>query len=325
MAYGLHRPMNASQLEHRLGREVVDRFAVMHHDAYQGGGLSLKGTTSSGIPVFLNSSLDDADVTIGIGNISLSKEAGYGGGAKILMPGVAGEETIYRSHAKVREHPNQIGRLQGNPIRQDIEESGRLGKLSFIINTVLNEQDAVCRLVSGHPEIAFKLGVGEFNQIYEVPVHGAFDLLVVSSSPMDTDFYQANKAISASSLGVRDGGTIVMVSPCLNGVSSFPYFDEMITSGRTYGEWQETIAEPDFRHKVAAEICLSLRYLQDVRKIRIGMVTPGIPHETVAKMGILPYVSVEAAVRDAQDRYGNGLRLGFVPKAPLTLLSPLGF
>ncbi len=320
VAYGLHPPMKEEELEARFGKEILSRFPICHHDAHEERNIAFLGYTASGTPVYVNRAVMDADFRIGLGNISLSKEAGYGGGAKILMPGVCGAETIYGSHGKVCRHPNQIGRINGNPIREEIEEVGRMAHLDFIINTILNEEDEICRLVAGDPFTAFREGVRFFNDVYRFPLEDPFDWCLAGSSPYDFEFYQANKAISAASLGVRDGGTIVLVSPCDKGISAFPYFDEMITSGHDFVHWQEELGRPDSRHKVAGEICLSLRYLMDVRKITIGMVTTGISKETVAAMGLRPYAHVEEAISEGLRRYGMNARVGILPKAPMTLL-----
>ena len=130
MAYGLHRPMSRQALAKKLGPEAVGAFSVLHHDAFQRNDLFHVGDTSFGTPVYLNKAIKEADMVIGIGTISLSKEAGYGGAQKIIMPGIAGAETIYRSHAKVADHPNQVGRIRDNPIRKEIEESGKMAGLT---------------------------------------------------------------------------------------------------------------------------------------------------------------------------------------------------
>jgi nickel-dependent lactate racemase len=234
------------------------------------------------------------------------------------MPGIAGAETIYGSHAKVVDHPNQVGRIRDNPIRKEIEESGSMAGLNFLINTVLNEQGDICRIVCGHPGSVFQKGIELFNRLYRFEISEPFDLLIVGSNPMDMDFYQANKAITASSLGVRDGGAIILASPCWNGISPFPYFDEMIMSGKDFKQWRNLIRSSDLKHKVAAEICLALRSLRDLRKITIGLVSPGIHHGRIAKMGLIPYASIEEAFEDMMHRVGDCHRIGIVPKGPVT-------
>ena len=321
VAYGLHPPMKKDELKDRFGGEILSRFTIVHHDAHKEKELAFLGRTSFKTPVYVNRGVVDADVRIGIGNISLSKEAGYGGGAKVLSPGVCGAETIYGSHGKVRDHPNQIGRIHGNPIRREIEEVGRMAPLDFIVNTVLNAEDDISHLVVGDPSGAFKEGVRAFNRIYGFTLEDPFDLCVAGSSPYDFEFYQANKAISAASLGVKDGGTIVLVSPCEKGISAFPYFDRMVTGGHDFDYWQKALGNPDFPHKVAGEICLSLRHLLDVRKITIGMVTEGISKNRIAQMGLKPYAHMDAAMADGLRRHGMNARIGILPKAPMTLLT----
>ena len=139
--------MKESDLYKRFGSEIVSNFHIHHHDAHDRDMLVFLGKTAFDTPLWVNRRVMDADFRIGIGNISLSKEAGYGGGAKVLMPGVCGAETIYGSHEKVRRHPNQIGRLQGNPIREEIEACGRMAGLDFILNTVLDAHDEICAMV----------------------------------------------------------------------------------------------------------------------------------------------------------------------------------
>jgi nickel-dependent lactate racemase len=320
IAYGLHPPMKKHELENRFGKEIIRNFSICHHDAHQKETLAFLGNTSFETPVYVNRGVMDADFRIGMGNISLSKEAGYGGGAKILMPGVCGAETIYGSHGKVRFHPNQIGCISGNPIREEIEEVGRMAHLDFIVNTILNEDDEICRLVAGDPLGAFREGVRLFNQVYQFTVKKPFDWCLAGSSPYDFEFYQANKAISAAGLGVKDGGAIVLVSPCHKGISAFPYFDEMVTSGRDFAYWREALGKPDCQHKVAGEICLSLRYLMDVRKITVGMVSTGISKEKIAQMGLKPYGDMNEAIADNLKRHGMNAAVGTLPKAPMTLL-----
>ena len=319
MAYGLHKPMDQSALIRKLGPQTLSGFSVIHHDAFSRKNLYRAGETASGAPVDLNRVLCEADFTMGIGNLSLSKEAGYGGGAKIVMPGAAGARTIYASHAMVADHPNQVGVIEGNPIRREIEECGKMGNLRFIVNTILDEEDRICRVVAGEPLSAFNQGISEFNEVYQYPLERPFDLLLVSSSPMDGEFYQANKALTVSSLGVRDGGMIIMAAPCSKGLSPFPYFDDLVTSSRTFAQWQDLMRRPGFPHQVAGEICLGLRYLMDVRKITLGLISSGIRPETVAKMGFLPFSTMESALESALRRLGRNALVGIVPKGPMTL------
>lgn len=324
MAYGLHKPMDQAALVRKLGAQIVSEYPVIHHNAFSQKDLYRAGETTFGSNVYLNRALFEADFNIGIGNLSLSKEAGYGGGAKIVMPGAAGAGTIYASHAKVADHPNQVGKIDGNPIRLEIEESGKMSNLSYIVNTVLDEKDEICRVVAGDPAGAFRKGVSEFNKIYRFPIDKPLDLLLVSSSPMDGDFYQANKALTVSSLGVRDEGMIILAGHCAKGLSPFPYFDDMITSSRTFSQWRDLMCRPGFEHQVAAEICLGLRYLMDVRKITIGLVSTGIRPEIATGMGFVPFTTMESAIETALQRLGRNALVGIVPKGPLTLFEPSG-
>ena len=115
--------MDHDALIRKLGAAIVSDFPLIHHNAFNKRDLSLVGETSLGTPVHLNRALLEGDFIIGVGSISLSIEAGYGGGAKIVIPGEAGAKTVYKTHRRVADHPNQLGRIEGDPIRREIEES----------------------------------------------------------------------------------------------------------------------------------------------------------------------------------------------------------
>ncbi len=319
IAYGLHRKMDREALTAKLGTLTLNRFEILHHDAYDATALYRAGTTFHRTTVYLHNALRESDFIIGLGNISPSKEAGFGGGAKIVMPGVAGAETIHASHAFVQDHPNMVGRISGNPIRRDVEDAGRLSGLNFIVNTILDENGEIAGVVCGHPFLAFTAGVDRFCRLYTTPIDRPFSFVITGSGPCDSEFYQANKALSSVGPAVHDGGHVLLVSPCKKGISAFSYFNDMVTSGKSFSHWKEYLSKPEAPRKTAAEICLSLRHLLDVRKLNIGLVTPGIPPDTVAAMGMTPYTSVEEALNDILPRLNPSPRVGVIPKGPMAL------
>ena len=320
IACGLHKPTSLEALGRKVGDYALANCTVLQHDAGDNKSMQHFGHASLGTPVYLNKRLEWADLVIGLGNISLSKEAGYGGGGKIVLPGVAGVETIHATHSRVKDHPNQVARLGGNPIRLEIEEAASMSGLDYLINTVLNQDEGIFALACGEPAVAFQRGIELFNRVYGVELPEPLDLILAGSSPMDQDLYQANKAFGVSSLGLRDKGYLAVTAPCPGGISSFEYFDRMITSGRDFNYWKDYLARPESEHIVAAEMILGLRYLVDVRGLRLGLDSPGITPKECRAMGICPLTCLQEAVDKAAAELGPDLKLGQAPKGPLTLM-----
>jgi len=164
IARGTHRRLSRSDMEQKVGKETVERFRVENHES--DANLLPLGKSEQGTPVWINQTVVEADVRIAIGNVCAHPVAGYGGGAKIIVPGVAGIETIHANHP-LCDHPNvTIGITEGNPVREDMNDIGRIARLDFIVNTILNPQKEIVRAVVGDVVSAHKEGIKLYNEIY---------------------------------------------------------------------------------------------------------------------------------------------------------------
>lgn len=175
------------------------------------------GITSRGTPVSVCRYVANADVKIGVGSIFTHRICGYGGGAKIILPGVASRESIYHNHVNValsgkRVDPNMLGTLE-NAVRLDMEEAARIGGLHMIINTVLNmATEETVGVVAGDFVKAHREGVKLYNRIYQVKMECA-DATIVSSYHLDSGMVHGVKAMCVGGMVTKKGGIIILVSP----------------------------------------------------------------------------------------------------------------
>lgn len=229
VALGTHENMGEAAVRERFGVEVAERVAVVNHDYRDPKGLVSLGRTGSGTPISLSRDVHGADYVIGVGNIVPHCYTGWGGGGKIVQPGVCGEETTAATHwAAGKFRP--IRELAGNLdhwVRREVDAVAVEAGLSLIVNTVLNHEDEVSHLVAGHAVEAFREGVRVARRTYCPRVPGLADVVVVSSYPADLEYWQAIKPLDYAHLAVKPGGTVVLITPSPSRVSTMhPLFRE---------------------------------------------------------------------------------------------------
>lgn len=212
MALGTHRAMTRDEVAKKVGRERVDGLRWENHDYASAGNVFL-GRTSRDTPVYVNATVARADVVVSLGLIEPHVIAGFGGGYKNLIPGVAGAPTIAATHT-LNLTPatfHMTGRpLEENPMRQDLEEGGALlGKPFFLVNTVLDAQGRVVQVVAGHPVAAHRAGAETSARMCGVRIPRAADVAIAGSHPMDLDLRQGLKALANSLHAVRPGGLLI--------------------------------------------------------------------------------------------------------------------
>ena len=221
VATGLHRPTRGDELDRMLGRDLRRTLRVTNHDAHDTSNLHNIGQTSSGRPVLINRRYLNADVRICLGLIEPHFFAGFSGGAKLILPGVAGEASILRNHdAEMIGHPNaRWGTLAGNPIHREQREAARLAGCEFSLNVTIAGDGAITGIFAGALEAAHDVGCRAALQAAMQPVDAAYDVVVTTNGghPLDLNLYQAVKGMDAAAQIVRPGGHIVMAAECREG------------------------------------------------------------------------------------------------------------
>ncbi|MEN6418994.1 MAG: nickel-dependent lactate racemase [Clostridiaceae bacterium] len=272
------------------------------------------GTTRRGTPVDIVRAVAEADRRICLGNIEFHYFAGYSGGAKAIMPGVSTRAAIQSNHSRMVEQAAAAGRLDGNPVREDIEEAAKMVGVDFILNVVLDEHKLIVRAVAGDVVKAHREGCRYLDQLYAKRIFERVDIVVVSQggAPKDLNLYQTQKALDNAKHAVKDGGVIILVGSCKEGMGEH-VFEEWMTKSPSPQSMIERI-ERDFQlggHKAAA-IAMVLEHAEFYLVYELEA-------DFVDSIFLKPFSTVQAAFDAALARCGEEATVLVMPYGGSTL------
>ena len=249
---GSHRKHTTEEIIKLVGEDVYSKVRCIDGDPDDFIHL---GVTKMGTPVDITRIVAEADRRIGVGNIEYHYFAGYSGGAKAIMPGVSTRSAIQNNHSQMVRPEAAAGRLEGNPVREDIEEAMDFCPLDFIVNVVLDETKEIICSVAGDVVKAHREGCKFLDKIYIKEIPQRADIVVVSQggAPKDLNLYQTQKALDNAKHAVKKGGIIILAGACAEGMG-----EEVFESWMTEAESSKSMIERirvDFQlggHKAAA-------------------------------------------------------------------------
>jgi nickel-dependent lactate racemase len=310
-ALGIHRKHTSEEMEKLVGPAVYGQVRCVDSSA---GDFVRLGVTKNGTPVDVARVVAEADRRIALGNIEYHYFAGYSGGAKAIMPGVSTREAIKANHSKMILPEAAAGRLEGNPVRMDIEEALNFCPLDFIVNVVLDEHKEIIFAATGHPVKAHRAGAAFLDTLYRVAIPARADIVVASQggAPKDLNLYQTQKALDNAKHAVKDGGVIILVGSCREGLGE-DVFEQWLTSEPSADSMIERI-QKDFQlggHKAAA-IALVLQ------KSDVYLVSD-MDSTFVQKIFLKPFTTVQAALDAALAAQGAKAQVLVMPYAGSTL------
>lgn len=300
VALGTHRPMSEEEFRRQAGEQVLRRVGFLNPDIDDPARLYFFGTAASGVEVWVNREYAEADFKIAVGTILPHGAVGFSGGAKLIYPGIAGRKTVESFHVAANSDPeNQAGRLD-SPIRAEIEKLVELVGLDLMINMVVDPRGEVCGLTAGHYIDSHRRAVPQARGLYGLPLSLPSRVLVAGSAPADLDFWQAAKAIFNCQAVVEDGGWLVVVTPCPEGIpAEHRAFDRSI--GLPPEQIEDLLArfaagagtDPEMDRVTLAPALALSRFR---RRIRIAVVSPGLTAKQVGRMGFSCFATVEEAL-----------------------------
>ena len=230
IATGCHRQTTKQELIGKFGADIVEKEEIYIHDCDERGKLRSIGTLPSGGVCEINSIALDADLLISEGFIEPHFFAGFSGGRKSVLPGIAGRTTVLANHcSEFIDAPNaRTGVLEGNPIHEDMLWAAKTAGLAFIVNVVLNENKEVIYATAGDPEAAHAAGVQFLSSL--CGVKPAFADVVITTNggyPLDQNMYQAVKGMTAAEATVRQGGVIIIAAKSSDGVGGDHFYHQL--------------------------------------------------------------------------------------------------
>jgi nickel-dependent lactate racemase len=308
---GSHREHTPVEIKKLVGERAYNEVTCIDGDINDCVNM---GVTSYGTPVDVVRVVAQADRRICLGNVEFHYFAGYSGGAKAIMPGVSTRAAIQNNHSLMVKSEASAGRLVGNPVREDIEEAGRICGIDYIINVVLDERKKVIKAVAGDSVKAHREACAFLDKLYKKVLTARADIVLVSQggAPKDINLYQTQKALDNAKHAVRKDGIIILIGSCKEGLGE-EVFEEWIKESETSASMIERI-QKDFQlggHKAAAIAMV----LEDAD---IYLVSE-LPDDFVEKIFLKPMESAQVALERAFEKLGHDATVVAMPYGGSTL------
>ncbi len=315
-ALGSHRHHTEEEKRRLVGDRVYETVRCIDSDPED---CVHFGMTSRGTPVDITRSVAEADFRIALGNVEFHYFAGYSGGAKALMPGVSTPAAIQSNHRMMVLPEASAGRLEDNPLRLDIEEAGDMVGLPFIVNVVLDEHKKIVFAVAGDRKKAHREGCRYLDRMYRKTLPERADIVIVSQggAPKDANLYQTQKALENAKYAVKEGGSIILIGACNEGLGS-----------KKFEEWLLGAASPDaLVERIGREFELGGHKAAAIgmvlQKAKIYLVSEMDP-DFVRRLFFLPAKTAGEAFREAMETYGPKATVLAMPFGGATLPSVAG-
>lgn len=316
---GTHRPNTRAELERMLTPEVVRNYRVVNHESENTATLVQLGTTRDGTPALINRHAVEADVRIVTGFIEPHFFAGFSGGIKGIVPGVAGLQTVMSNHGarNIGDARATFGVTEGNPLWEDLRDMALRVGPSFLLNVTLNEQRQITGVFAGDLLAAHKAGCEFVRRSAMQRCDAPFDVVVTTNSgyPLDLNLYQGVKGMSAGARVVKPGGTLILAAECREGVPAGSPLDELLRSAASPEEILRLLNAPGF---VRPEQWQAHIQALVQRKAKV-LVHSSLSDEVVRAAHLAPCHDIGATVHQLIRAKGNGVRVAVLPQGPLTI------
>jgi nickel-dependent lactate racemase len=318
-ALGTHRPQSEAELRGMLGDQVVERYRIVQHDAWDSSRLVEVARNREGNPVCVNRAYMDASIRILTGFIEPHFFAGFSGGPKAVLPGIADVEAILDNHgpAMIADPKVAWTVTDGNPMWQEMLAVARATEPTFILNVSLNQERQITGVFAGDLLAAYRAGTQFVGKTAMQPVPEPFDIVITSNSgfPLDLNLYQAVKGMSAAAQIVRPGGDIVVAAECWDGIPSHGEYKRLLWEADSPQDLLDRVMVPGFRcqdqweAQVQAQIQL---------KAQVHVYADGLSDEELRRALVAPCSSIEETVAEIR-RENPDASIAVLPDGPQTV------
>lgn len=305
IATGCHRCTTREELVDKFGREIVEQERIVIHDACDEENLVELGTLPSGGSLRINRLAAEADLLVAEGFIEPHFFAGFSGGRKSVLPGIAARETVLANHcSEFIAHPKaRTGVLEGNPIHADMLWAAKRAGLAYIVNVVINENKQAIYAVAGDVEQAHLAGCRFLSQRCRVAPKPA-DVVVTTNGgyPLDQNIYQSVKGMTAAEATVREYGVIIMISKANDGHGGEAFFHQLADEP----DMEKTMAQflSRGRNETVPDQWQTQIFLRVLQRATVIFVSDA-PADMVRRMHMTPAATLEEAMEKAKEILGN--------------------
>ncbi len=311
---GSHRAMTGQELIDKFGETIVERERILIHDSKDRDRLAHLGTLPSGGALWLNRVAADTELLIAEGFIEPHFFAGFSGGRKSILPGIAGYQTVLANHcARFIASPfARTGILKNNPIHIDMLHAAERVNLAFILNVVLDVEKRIIRAFAGHREKAHRAGCVFLRSLAESKAVEA-DIVVTSNGgyPLDQNIYQSVKGMTAAEATCKEGGVIVMIAACNDGHGGQSFYDNLANASgpreildRVANVPMEATVPDQWEFQILARI---------LDRFRVILVTDQCDPRMIRSMHMDHAAKPEAALKRAFEIKGKHAKVAVIP------------
>jgi len=317
IATGTHTPMGREE-HHLIVPENISRdYTIISHDAEDRKNLIDLGKTSRGTPCTINKTFFEADFRIVVGNIEPHQYMGWSGGVKSAVIGLGGAESIRTNHAMLSSSGAGPCRFEDNPVRMDVEESGRLIGVHLALNVVMNDSKEIVEVFAGKPMDVMRDGIKMAKSLFSVSIESDFDLIITSPGgfPKDINLYQSQKALRHGSLAAKHGAPIILAGSCSEGIGHAGY-EQWMEDKQSRQQVLQIFKKEKFQlgpHK-------AMLFAADSEDRDVYIVSD-LPEESVRKLLLTPAASIEEAIRIIIDskKLKNPVKMAIIPYGNATV------
>ncbi|MHC4205354.1 MAG: nickel-dependent lactate racemase [Planctomycetota bacterium] len=319
-ATGTHRPNTDDELAEMLGKYILNRYQIIQNDAGNRSSHRPVGTTKSGNEIRLHNAYLDCDVRILTGFIEPHFFAGFSGGGKAVMPGLALLETIIKNHSVSNiDHPKATwGVTYGNPIWEEIQQAAKFIPPHFLLNLALNKDKKITAVFAGDFHKAYKQGCDYVRENVMVSVEKPYDIVITSNSgyPLDMNLYQAVKGMSVASRLVRSGGGIVVAAECRNGIPDHGEYGRLLFEAKSCDSLLRKIHERNF---VRQDMWQAQIHSIICQKADVYFHSRNLSDEQIKRAFLKPCSRIEDTVEELLHKYGKNASICILPEGPQTI------
>ncbi|MDR2528825.1 MAG: nickel-dependent lactate racemase [Synergistaceae bacterium] len=305
VATGMHRHMARDEIAARFGPEVSSREKIVVHDCHDDANMTSLGTLPSGGELVVNRLAVECDLLVSEGFIEPHFFAGFSGGRKAVLPGVAGYPTVLANHCAefIAHDQARTGILDGNPIHKDMVFAARTAKLAFILNVLLDADKKIIAAFAGDADETHRRGCDFLNDLAGIdPVRADIVITGNGGYPLDQNLYQAVKGMTGAEASILPGGVIVMAAECRDGHGGEAFYDTFKETRSADDLMRAILARK--RGETLPDQWQTQIFLRVLLKHKVIMVA-SVPPEMIEHLGMIPASSLDAALRKAEEILGK--------------------
>ena len=314
VATGFHRPSTREELIYKMGEEIVNNEEILMHISTDESQMIKAGILPSGGDFYLNKLAYEADILIAEGFIEPHFFAGFSGGRKSVLPGIASAKTIMYNHCSdfIDSKNARTGNLKNNPIHEDMVYAAKVANLAFIVNVVIDQDKKVIASFAGDVEDAHTKGCEFVTSLSKIDSHKA-DIVVSTNGgyPLDQNIYQAVKGMTAAEATCNEGGVIIMIAACNDGHGGQSFYDN-IAYANSPTQVLETVRKVS-RGETAPDQWEFQILARILEKYTVIMVTDQCDPDIIKDMHMKHALNFNEALKMALDIKGNDSKIVVIP------------